>query len=593
MKTLTVKEFISALKARLEKYNHEEIKEIILAQGMAMSPRERIQFLDGFVLSNKKEGKRKERKKEDEDADLLLSEINAFGKRVDKYEFTSGWGWDDEYGAERAWGDDRWVAEVDDLFDRIQELYEAGNYEIARKAFESLLEIYRGGMEEGKFSGYDQEEMIGTDIDEAALKYLRCVYLTESPSERPQAIWNAISRISFDAKDVNIHGVINVSTEELPQLEEFGQQWREFLKKQKVSSLSTNLVKEAVRLFQGVKGLETLAMEEGGKFPSAFVEWLEALKKEEKYEEMIRAASLGLERLPDRLLIRAKIADYLHAAALKLNRKDLIEGSLKEALFADPSLERLLDLLDNARNLEGRIKILNEALVRFQMVRKKKTGERAWDLNRSPDFFEREIPGNLELQIYLLKGDYEKAAAQMGKSKSLGWSAGEDPGALGTPFFLFSKWDSGKKVAANLSELWKEATGPDPFSYHDYDGVWKGEEISKGRLKPAKAEARFRSYLEGVLKEIPLTEDEKEKYFRSAQKIALMRIDAIVGNQHRKSYWKAAQLLIAVAEVYWSNGKMAKGQKIIARIREKYRHHSAFRSELRARAKKSGIFSGL
>ena len=443
MKTLTLKEFIAALKARLEKYNHEEIKEIILAQGMAMSPRERIQILDGFVLPEKKERKKKGRKTEEDD-NFLLTDIEAFGKRVDKYEFTTGWGWDDEYREERAWGDDSWVSEVDDLFDRIQEFYEAGKYEIARKAFESLLEIYRGGMEEGRLSGYDQDEMIETDMDEAGLKYLRCVYLTKTPPERPNAIWNAISMISFDAKDLNIHGLINVSTEELPQLEEFGRQWREFLKKQKVSSLSTNLLKEAVRLFQGVKGFETLAMEEGEKFPSAFVEWPDALKKENKPEEIIRAASLGLERLPDRLLIRAKIADYLHAAALKLDRKDLIDRSLKEALFADPSLERLLDLLDNARNLEERIKILNEGLVRFQMVQKKKTEERAWDLNRSPDFFEREIPGNFELQFYLLKGDYEKAAAQMEKSKSLGWSSGEDPGALGAPFFCFPNGIPGK-----------------------------------------------------------------------------------------------------------------------------------------------------
>jgi hypothetical protein len=590
MKTLTLKEFIAALKARLEKYNHEEIKEIILAQGMAMSPRERIQFLDGFVLPEKKERKKKGGKTEEDD-NFLLTEIEAFGKRVDKYEFTTGWGWDDEYGEERAWGDDSWVSEVDDLFDRIQELYEAGKYEIARKAFESLLEVYRGGMEEGRFSGYDQDEMIETDMDEAGLKYLRCVYLTETPSERPNAIWNAISMISFDAKDLNIHGLINVSTEELPQLEEFGRQWREFLKKQKVSSLSANLLKEAVRLFQGVKGLETLAMKEGDRFPGAFVEWLEALKKENKDEEIIRAAGLALKRLPDRLLIRAKIADYLYAAALKLNKKDGIHRSLKEALFAEPCLERLLNLSDNARNLEERIGFLNEALDHFAMVPKRKGRRPSWDFDRLPDFYEAEIPENLLLQAYLLKGDYERAASQMERAKELGWSSGKAPGVLGVPFFLFAKWNQGKKLGANLSELWKEATAPDPFSYPDYYGGSDGEEEPKESLRPGKTEARFRNYLEEVLKEIPIPENNKTEYFRHAEKIALKRIDAIVANKHRTSYWKAVQLLLAVAEVYWSNGETIEGQKLIDRVREKYRHHSAFRSELRNRAKKAGIFS--
>ena len=159
------------------------------------------------------------------------------------------------------------------------------------------------------------------------------------------------------------------------------------------------------------------------------------------------------------------------------------------------------------------------------------------------------------------------------------------------PFFLFAKWDHGKKLTVNLSELWKDATSPDPFYYHDYEGVSEGEEDPQDRLRPRKAEARFRNLLEAILKEIPLPASGEDDYFDRAQKIVLRRIDAIVGNQHRKSYWKAAQLLLAVAEVYWSNGEMAKGQTIIDRIREKYRHHSAFRSELRTRAKKTGIFS--
>jgi hypothetical protein len=95
------------------------------------------------------------------------------------------------------------------------------------------------------------------------------------------------------------------------------------------------------------------------------------------------------------------------------------------------------------------------------------------------------------------------------------------------------------------------------------------------------------------LKETPFREDEKEEYFHRDEKKALKRIDAIVGNRHRQSYWKAAQLLLAVAEVYWSNGESTQGQKIIDRIREKYRRHSAFRQELRMRAKKSGLFSGM
>ena len=49
------------------------------------------------------------------------------------------------------------------------------------------------------------------------------------------------------------------------------------------------------------------------------------------------------------------------------------------------------------------------------------------------------------LQVYVLKGDYERAAAQMEKSKSLGWSSGEDPGVLG-PFFSVCQMEFRKKI---------------------------------------------------------------------------------------------------------------------------------------------------
>jgi hypothetical protein len=591
MKTPTLKEFMTALKTRIDQYTHEELKEIILAQGRDLPPRERALFLDGFVSPEKKERKASGRKKDrNEEGDLLLKEIESFGRSVEKYEFTNGWGWDDEYGDERAWGDDSWVADIDDLFVRIRRIYEDGDYQTARKAFESLLDIFRGGQEEGKFSGYDHDEMIETDINEATLKFFRCVYLTETPPERPQAIWKAISRFSDDARDVNIHGLINVDTEELPQLEDFGQRWLEFLKKQKVDSLSASLIKEAVRLFQGIKGLEKLAAEDGLKYPSAFIDWLEALREGGKYEDMTRAASLGLERLPARLQLRAPIADYLREAAIRLKRPDLIDRSLKEALRADPCLERLLDALDNTVNRDGRKVILDETLTLIESLGKQKRGERKWEDDRSPDFWEKVVPGSLAIQCYLLKGDYEKAAALLEKSKPLGWSLGEDPGVLGVPFFLMAEWNPERKLTANLSALWNEATHPSMAFSYDYD-EYDRDENRPERRKPGNADSRFRNYLEEVLREMPIRAADKEKYFDLAKKIALKRIDAIVGNKRRKSYWKAAELLLAVAEVYWSNDRTDDGRTLIDRVRDKYRHHSAFRSELRTRAKKAGIFT--
>jgi hypothetical protein len=67
-------------------------------------------------------------------------------------------------------------------------------------------------------------------------------------------------------------------------------------------------------------------------------------------------------------------------------------------------------------------------------------------------------------------------------------------------------------------------------------------------------------------------------------------VDSIVGEKHRQSYWKAAQLILAVAEIYWSDAKANEGQRLIVRLKEKYHRHSAFKTELQKAAKNQNSF---
>lgn len=72
-----------------------------------------------------------------------------------------------------------------------------------------------------------------------------------------------------------------------------------------------------------------------------------------------------------------------------------------------------------------------------------------------------------------------------------------------------------------------------------------------------------------------------------AEKAAKMRIDAIVSGKHRKSYWKAAELILAIAEVYSSNDETGKWQSLIDHFKKKFNRHSAFQKELKEAAKES------
>jgi hypothetical protein len=136
-------------------------------------------------------------------------------------------------------------------------------------------------------------------------------------------------------------------------------------------------------------------------------------------------------------------------------------------------------------------------------------------------------------------------------------------------------------LTANITDLWKDATDV-PVDF----GTYSQEDSGPGDLGK-----RFRTHLDNALKQFPIPEKERDEYFLVAEKGAFKRVDAIVDEKHRKSYWKAAQLLLAVVETYWSNGSADQGQKLVSRFKEKYNRHSAFKAELQKAAKKSNLFS--
>jgi hypothetical protein len=377
--------------------------------------------------------------------------------------------------------------------------------------------------------------------------------------------------------------MMNVSLEDIPDWEGFGEQWIAFLKQQKNNAVVDRLLREAVRLFEGIKGLERLATIKGDKFPGAFVDWLEALKKDGNNNEVLRAACLGLEKLPEMLVIRAKIADYLHEAARKLSRDDLDLISLKEALYASPSLLRILNLLDISKNIDQRVNFINEALTRFNTIKKRivSSKEHTFDVHRSSDLRENYVPGILEVCCYLLKGDYSWAASIVEESEPVGWTSADNPNVIAIPFFLFANWNREKNLTFNLNKLWTRSTELRSTQYEYFEGDDSGLNIG----------SRFRSYIEATLEKFPVDEQDKIKYFSIAEKAGKMRVDTIVSNKFRQSYWKAAELILAIAETYWSNGESEKGQLLIDHFRKKYNRHSAFQRELRAAIKESQLFT--
>ena len=74
---------------------------------------------------------------------------------------------------------------------------------------------------------------------------------------------------------------------------------------------------------------------------------------------------------------------------------------------------------------------------------------------------------------------------------------------------------------------------------------------------------------------------DKDKYLTWLEEVIDKRVTAIVEGNHRKSYYKAAKLVVALGEVMEANGIVDDKEKFIDNYYQKYSRRTAFRSELK------------
>ena len=92
----------------------------------------------------------------------------------------------------------------------------------------------------------------------------------------------------------------------------------------------------------------------------------------------------------------------------------------------------------------------------------------------------------------------------------------------------------------------------------------------------------YSDLLRSTLSRRPPDESKREDYSEAAASIARERMRAIVSNQYRKAYHRAASVMVGLAEVRALSGQPEDGIAVVRGAREKFPRHSAFRRELNA-----------
>jgi hypothetical protein len=374
-----------------------------------------------------------------------------------------------------------------------------------------------------------------------------------------------------------LNDIIQISPQSLPDQEQFFLDWIAFLRTQSEPEADAWL-REAVRLSQGTAGLETLARADGMRRPRAYLDWCAALAAEGTQHAVLAAAHEALQTLPRPLPMRAAVADYLCSAATHLHDTAALRLGRWEAFVAKPTLARLLDVWEVTPASAERTRQMSQAALHVQdtLSNPPEQVTSVW-----ADAIERPVwPDKSVLaHAYLLASDWDAAYRLAVPEQVLGWSSSHNTQGLVVSCCLVQmSGASPSQLPPNLAQLWhwelQNSTG-----FVSWYGADAGEASLLVRLQHAYTEC---------LPEVALTRHQQAAFLTWCLDVVRRRVDAIVSNQHRGSYDRAALLLTSCTEVLRLLGKAQEARALLEDIRQQFQRHRAFQVELQAAVQRMG-----
>jgi hypothetical protein len=168
----------------------------------------------------------------------------------------------------------------------------------------------------------------------------------------------------------------------------------------------------------------------------------------------------------------------------------------------------------------------------------------------------------------LLAGDVNAAHKLAAGQKVLGWSSSSSVQGWVVVFLLaLLSGETPATLPPNLAAIWRSGL-------ENSTGYRFGDDATlRQRLEDAYTER---------LSQTSLPPDRQKRFLAWCLKVSEQRVNAIVSNQYRKSYGKAAVLTGACAETLQALGDKEAATSFVSEIRNRFPRHRAFQSKLKA-----------
>lgn len=576
-------EFLTELEERLRALTADDLRALLLRYAERLPASERREFAGIFtgarrtVTSQSPSGPRDA----DQDDPTLPSDIDAFAERVSGGAYFQDWGWDHDAEQERAWGDESWTGEMDDLFARAADLFLAGDMAAAGDAYGRLLDAFELDGEVGTFCGPAAAvDMVSADVGEAAARCLRALYETTPAADRAAAVYDRYASLHHLARSLSLHAIDGTRREELPDLDLFLPDWIDVLAERPDPVRfwdyeRQRLLTEAAMWRYGADGIAELARRPGPHQSATYLDWIDALTGIDRLTDAADAAREGLALADVPAERAAGIADRLAVITLRQGDPAASLDASLQAWRAAPTRRRLLTMTtaaDAAGELAGTL------------------AAAASDLTN--------VPGRLAAELLLLAGRADEAAGLLAESEPLGWSRPGHPGAIVLPYLLVAA--ARQPVPAMTTHLGRQFAAIDTAGLRDEilypGGPWnndpEGSGLAGGKNGGTAAPPVSLSALLAQRLPANVTPDQRERWLATARATVQQRVDAVVTAKHRGAYARVAELAAAYAETLAMCQDPAASEAFITAIRARYPRHVAFRSELDAATRSSSLLPG-
>lgn len=539
-------EFYNKFNKNIEGMNLEQLKDIIMNVIRKIPETKYEEILDIFnknidIISEK------EIKEKIEEYDKKFKQIDDF----ELYFHATGY---EDYGEYyNSWGGD-WVWEYtddDDIGILIKEatlfavdLINKKQYKYAKELIDKILYtnyqvLDDDGGDDFEISLHELEEnqLIYVNVKLLCLYAIYTTYQCTSESNRAKYIYEYFKSDNF--KNISIEDSFKLGTEILLDIDKFWNNWIVFLLT-KSGDIEYRLLKEAFE-YNNYNNYEKYIDKILENHPKIYIDIFNFLIKGHKINEIIEIGNKILPKLDKDLIIRNDISLYLAKYDNKNKEKYIIE-----AFKSQTDIPNLFRIINN-----GYLKKYEKEINEYICITNENRNFKITELERNT------VTKENYNYLKFFTGNFEDFFKECLKVKnSLGWSGSFIQYAIYLWLLYFNKNIDSKVYNNILTQTFNKLGFKDNtlFLDEDYSIVFE------------KWKVQFKIY-------------DKNKYIDWLKDIIDKRVDAIVSNSHRKSYFKAAILVVALNEVLESNDIQNKDD-FINYYYKKYSRHSAFRREL-------------